>query len=209
MSPLLLLMVALAHADPISPLCFDFSKPVLKPLREPIEFSGGEDKTTSGDDPSGGGWASARGHIPVPVTRVLELLRDQSTLKNTKDCDLSYEHRKKPGYLDFEDVDITIHPFPLISVRWQEQWAYEILEGNPAKPGHVLISYQKVSGTDHIRKFCGNISLTPVDAFTTDIAIYEETDATRRTAEGIAKGHLGTLRTLRERATAAVVVSKP
>lgn len=78
--------------------------------------------------------------------------------------------------------------------------------GLPNYSGHadhsreVLIAYQKTAGTGHIRHFCGNILLRSEGPIQTDFAVYEETDATRRSAEDIAHGHLGTLRTLRAKA---------
>jgi hypothetical protein len=187
--------------------CFDLSTSAgVKPLSKPIPFSAvtKPDTIASGPHPEGGGWGSARALLPLPITQVLQVLRDQTTLKNPKESDVEVRRETKPGLVDWQSVDITIHPFPLISIEWTEQWAYKILQGTEAAPKEVLIAYQKTAGTDHIRHFCGNIWLSAEgdspDSAKTDFAVYEETDATRRTAAAIAQGHLGTIRTIKEKA---------
>jgi hypothetical protein len=199
-----LLPPANAQAGDDAPvLCFDFSKPgaSIQPLHAPIAYSTpAHADTLDSGNLAEGGWGAARAQLQMPIALALELLRDHTTLKDPKDCDLDFKHQSQPGYLDFEKVEVTIHPFPLVNPSWQEEWAFSVPEGTAENPARVVISYQKTAGTSHIHKFCGNIVLTPVNAETTDIAIYEEADAYRRSPEAIAKGHLGTLRTLRERA---------
>ena len=185
--------------------CFDLARAEsIKPLSSPIPFSAASrpDTIASGPNPQGGGWGAARAVLAMPIGEVLRLLMDQTTLKDPKDAELAVRHESHPGLAEFESVDITIHPFPLISLHWTENWAYRVITGTPDAPREALIAYQKISGTDHIRHFCGNIWLKSEGAGKTDFAVYEETDATRRSAEAIAQGHLGTLRTLRAKATA-------
>ncbi len=189
--------------------CFDFSRPeAIRPLHDPLAFSTPERPDTSASGPltqagdSAGGWGAARAILDMPLARTLALLRDQSTLKDPKEAEFVVSHEARAGLLDFQGVRITIHPFPLLSLEWVEQWAYRLLEGGAQTPRSVLIAYQKTAGTTHIRRFCGNIWLKAAGPAQTDFAVYEETDATHRTAEDIARGHLGTIRTLRARATA-------
>jgi hypothetical protein len=75
--------------------------------------------------------------------------------------------------------------------------------GTPNAPKEALIAYQKVDGTGHIKHFCGNIWLKAAGPGKTDFAVYEEAEATRRTPEAIAQGHMGTIRTLRAKAATA------
>lgn len=201
-----ILLPASARAGNRAP-CFDFSRPVSLALQPPAGPSSPltdgpalSDAIASGQHPRGGGWATAQARIDLPIGLVLDLLRDHTTLKNPKECDLSYEHETRAGMLDFERVDVTIHPFPLVSIRWQEQWAFAVTKGSAENPVEALVAYQKVSGTEHIRHFCGTIALKASNDGATELEIYEETDATRRAPEAIARGHVGTLRTLRERA---------
>jgi hypothetical protein len=187
-------------------LCFDFSTPQgIKPLSSPIPFGtpARTDTTASGLNPQGGGWGAARALLEIPIAEALKLLRDQTTLKDPKASDLEISRETRPGLIDFQTVGITIHPFPLISIHWTEQWAYRITDGTEAAPREALIAYQKTSGTSHIRHFCGNIWLKAESPTQTDFAVYEETDATHREATDIAQGHLGTLRTLRAKAAKA------
>lgn len=195
---------------PLSPegasLCFDFATASgIKPLSAPIPFSSPArlDTTTSGLNPQGGGWGAARALLEIPISTTLRLLRNQTTLKDPKASDLEISHATRPGLVDLQNIDITIHPFPLISIHWTEQWAYRITDGTKDQPREVLIAYQKTSGTSHIRHFCGNIWLKVETPTQTDFAVYEETDATHREATDIAQGHLGTLRTLRAKAAGA------
>lgn len=199
----LTLFLLAARADDAS-RCFDLAHAQgVKPLSSPIAFSSPAqpDTLASGPNPQGGGWGAARAVLNMPISKALQLLRDQTTLKDPKDADLTIKNEAHPGLVDFEIVGITIHPFPLISLSWTEQWAYRVLQGDEKAPQEVLIAYQKISGTEHIRHFCGNIWLRPDGPDKTDFAVYEETDATRRSAEAIAQGHVGTLRTLRAKAS--------
>lgn len=182
--------------------CFDLSSGAgVKTLSKPIPFESPTrpDSIAFGTHPKGGGWGSARAVLSMPIVEALKQLRDQKTLKNPEESDVEVRHEKRPGLMDWQSVDITIHPFPLISIDWTEQWAYKVTHGTEAKPKEILIAYQKTAGTDHIRHFCGNIWLKAEGA-KTDFAVYEETNATRRSPEAIAKGHLGTIRTIREKA---------
>jgi hypothetical protein len=174
----------------------------IRSLSSPIPFDKPtrEDTTSSGPNPEGGGWGAARATLAMPIEQALRLLRDQTTLKDPKESELAVTRESRPGMIDFETVGITIHPFPLISIRWTEQWAYRVTQGSAEHPHDILIAYQKIAGTEHIRHFCGNIWLSAESPARTDFAVYEETDATRRSAEDIARGHLGTIRTLRAKA---------
>lgn len=196
------MLIAAASAPAVAAepsTCFDFAKSDWKALAVPIPFRGPDraDTTASGPHPQGGGWGSARGMLKAPIGHVFKLLREQKTLKNPKDADLEVAPELRPGLADFQTVEVTIHPFPLISVHWTEQWAYRVVQGTESTPQEVLIAYQKTAGTGHIRRFCGNIWLKPDGPASTDFAVYEEADADYRSAEAIAQGHLGTLRTLR------------
>lgn len=126
----------LAHADSAS-TCFDFSRAEgVKPLSTPIAFDSPErrDTTASGPHAQGGGWGAARALLAMPITEAARLLRDQAILKDPKDSDLEVTHETRPGLLDFERVEITVHPFPLISIQWTEEWAYRITQGTQTTP---------------------------------------------------------------------------
>ncbi|MGK5083869.1 hypothetical protein WDW37_11255 [Bdellovibrionota bacterium FG-1] len=192
-----------AWAGSSTQLCFDFSKPILSPLQPPIPYPSGStsfpDTLQSGKHTDRGVWASARAQVKAPLSKVLEILRDPTTLKNPKDCDLHIEHLSRDALIDFETVDVVAHPMPLVRIKWREEWMFALAEGTLSAPKKVVFSYQKVAGTEHIKRFCGSIVLTAVNPTQTDLAIYEEIDATRRSANDVAKGHEGTLRTIRER----------
>jgi hypothetical protein len=59
-----------------------------------------------------------------------------------------------------------------------------------------VVSYQKVAGTGHIQRQCGSYVLEARGA-ATDISMYEEIKASRRTARDTRDMHAGILENLR------------
>jgi len=82
-------------------------------------------------------------------------------------------------------------------VPWTEEWAYSLAEGTPAAPRRIVVSYQKVAGTTHIKRECGSYVLEARDDGTTDLAMYEEVKADRRSARDTRDMHQGIVRNLR------------
>lgn len=194
---------AFAQGDAASPRpsgpCFDFSKPVRKPLRVEIaRGKQGEDVTDSGSLASGAVWGAARGIVKKPLKAVLASLLDPYTIKGPPDsAHLRIVEEKRPGFHAFKRITVEIRPFPFIHIEWDEEWAFVVTEGTEQEPLEVVFSYQKVAGTDHLKRLCGSIVLRPDGALGTDASFYEEVEASRRSREDTLKGHLGTLDTLR------------
>lgn len=180
-------------------LCFDFNTKVAKPMKEPLALKPDADHSAFGKyDQNGVTWASLRGTVNKPVKQLLNLLLDHNTTKSPRVDEMNVVDLTSPHYLARHDVKFLIKPFPLIKVRWTEQWAYTLLSGSPDDPQEVLISYQKSEGTSHIEHLCGSVLLRKLGPNNTDVFQYEEAKATQRTPEDTLNGNIGTLKTLRK-----------
>ena len=180
----------------LKPGCFDFSKKVEKPLKEPIEW---KDKTLtlgSGKLEDEVIWGAGRGILNVSVETIYQWLLDHYHWKDPNTTTLKTIEERRPGYRDFHTVQVNLNPFPLISIDWVEEWGYEVLKGTFEKPEKALISYQKKSGTSHLKHLCGSIVLTSLGPNKTDAFFYEENLASRLDIEGILKMHRSNFSTL-------------
>jgi hypothetical protein len=68
-----------------------------------------------------------------------------------------------------------------------------------------VVSYQKIAGSGHIERQCGSYVLQARDDGTTDLSMYEEVKADRRSAEDTRDMHRGILRNLRQPPALAVI----
>jgi hypothetical protein len=108
---------------------------------------------------------------------------------------------ERPDYLAFHNVDVVVRIralFLKFKLEWTEAWGYTLVEGTPEAPLKIVISYQKIAGTPHIEHQCGSYVLWARDSATTDVALYEEVKAKRRSAEDTRDMHKGILATLRK-----------
>lgn len=182
-----------------SPRCFDFNTKVTKPLGKMLPLKPGQDTSDLGDLKDGVNWASLRGTVKKPIKKVLDLLLDHKTTASPRVDEMEVAKVESPNYLARHDVKFLIKPFLFVKVRWTEQWAYTLVDGTPADPKEVLVSYQKVEGTSHIEHLCGSVVLRKLGPNETDVYQYEEAKATQRSAKDTLKGNIGTLKTLREK----------
>jgi hypothetical protein len=194
--------------------CFSWDQRVDLPLRPrpgktPLGDSTGgtaiaspltADGTASGalEAVSDGLWGAAWGSVSAPLQALYSLLLDPKTIKDPEKVRFQFQALKKPPYLDFHVVDLSVSAI-LFRVEWQEEWAYALTAGTPQAPQGVTISYQKASGTRYLRHLCGSIVLTALTPELTDVYLYEEISAFgKRSSEDTVQGHLGTLQTLRK-----------
>ena len=201
---LLLSQAILLRAEPLPPgYCFNFSKKVTTPLQSMISEVSLTDLTASGQKQGSADshWGAARGIINASIREVLGLLKDHNTTKSPKVAadDMKVEELNDPNYLARQIVAFHLVPFPFINIDWKEEWAYALAEGTEKEPSLVMISYQKVDGTSHIKHLCGSMELKKSGPNQTDLYQYEEVSASRRSIEDTVKGLLGTLNTLREK----------
>lgn len=179
-------------------MCFDFGSKVTLSLPQPIDSLQAGDVSRSGHLPTNGVWGAARGVVAKPIKEVFEKFLDPSTVKDPQTQKLEVQNLPKPHFKAFKRVKVTINPLRIFTASWTEDWAYMIEEGNDESPKVIRILYQKIEGTSHIEHLCGSIMLREIKAGITDVSLYEEVKATRRSAEDTARGHLGTLSTLRK-----------
>jgi hypothetical protein len=195
----LTLAASLQASDQKGP-CFDFDQRVVEPLRPLLAPPEGGDRSAFGDDPGGIAWAARRTVLDMPIDTVYSKLLDHRNVKDMRKTTLSTTAVERPGYLQFRLVDVVVSVralFIRMKLAWTEAWAYSLADGTEADPRTIVISYQKVAGTHHIKRQCGSYVLQARDDGTTDLSLYEEVKAERRSARDTRDMHIGILRNLR------------
>lgn len=200
------LAAAPASTPDVNQPCFDFRRPIVEPLAAPIPLVAGRDSHVYGTSPSGVAWASGRVVLDMPIESAYAALLDHRNVKDMTKTTLTTTVVERPDYLAFHLVDVVVTLralFLRIKVPWTEAWAYSLVEGTTAAPRRIVANYQKVAGTDHIRRECGSYVLLARDDGKTDLSLYEEIDADRRSARDTRDMHVGIVADLR-RAGAAM-----
>ncbi len=134
-------------------------------------------------------YGAFRAIINKPIGAVYEWLLDHSQWKDMSRTKLAVKQRKLPGYAAFHEVEVDVNVWAFIRLQWVEQWGYAVLKGTPAAPVEILASYQKASGTDHLKRLCGSVVLKKLDANRTEIFFYEEALAPHYDSEKILQMH--------------------
>ncbi len=138
-------------------------------------------------------WAKAQGNLNIPFDRVFDKLKDHKMTAGEDISEFEVTVIKKDLIEDrFEhhDVHFIVKPFPFFTVEWDEAWNYDLQEGTKKDPIKILISYEKISGTTHIKHLCGNILISKVSDSVTDVFMYEEVNATQRNEKDTEKSLL-------------------
>jgi hypothetical protein len=190
----------LPAADLAAGPCFDFAHKVVEPLTPAIPLIPGRDNHIFGTTPAGVGWASGRVVLDMPVTAVYANLLDHRNVKDMTKTTIATTVVDRPDYLAFHLVKIVVTLralFLKMEVPWTEAWAFSLVEGTAEAPRRIVVSYQKVAGTDHIKRECGSYVLQAREDGTTDLSLYEEVKADRRNARDTRDMHRGIVRNLR------------
>jgi hypothetical protein len=180
--------------------CFDFTRKVVQPLTPAIPLIPGRDNHVFGTSPAGVGWASGRVVVDMPVAAVYANLLDHRNVKDMTKTTIATTVLDRPGYIAFHLVKIVVTLralFLKMEVPWTEAWAFSLVEGTAEAPRRIVVSYQKVAGTDHIKRECGSYVLQAREDGTTDLSLYEEVKADRRNARDTRDMHRGIVRNLR------------
>ena len=201
----LLLPAGLLAAPPAGPSrdarpCFALQDGVSEPLGPFLPRRDG-DHAEWGTYPDGRAWASTRARVELPLAIVLAKLRDHRNLKDMSRTRLVTRPQVRAGYLDAREVDVEVTLralFVKLRVAWTEEWGYRVLAGSATEPEAALAVYQKVAGSSHLAHQCGSYLLTPAGPRATDLTLYEEVKARRRSAEDTRDMQRGILRNLRE-----------
>jgi hypothetical protein len=205
--PLLPDQAALAAKDVPAQTCFNFKAAITAPLvpapaenpKEPMEKT---DPFDFGRKERGGAqqrydFAQVSGYVQAPVRKIFELLTDPRTVRPDLETKITVKEMPEPHFLKQIEERIHIQPAWFLTLEWDERWAFSLLKGTKEKPETILASYEKVSGTAHLRHLCGNILIQKVSPEKSSVYLYEEVDADRREAKDVLKGLRGTLSTLR------------
>jgi hypothetical protein len=189
--------------------CFDFASRIDRMVRPELAakpsgsqgtLPNAKDTKEPSHEKDGIFWGVLTGDVHLPVRNVYFLLSDHNTTKNSKVDKMGVTEELDPHYLLRQKVHFEIDPFPLVTVEWDEQWAYTLLAGTPEKPTKILISYEKVDGTSHIKHLCGNILITQTDAQNSHLVFYEEAQATNQSQGDAVSGLKGKLKNLQTHA---------
>jgi hypothetical protein len=198
-----LLMVALVGSgeavDEVRP-CFDFTTTVVEPLQPPIPMIPGRDNNAFGTYPNGLEWSATRARMAMPITELYARLRDHRNHKDMKKTVLTTSEMERPGYLDFQRVDVVVTLRALFfrkKIAWAEEWGFALVEGTREAPLRIVASYQKVDGTRYLKHQCGSYVLQALDEATADLSMYDEVIADRRDAEDTRDMQAGILENLR------------
>jgi hypothetical protein len=187
-----------SSAYAFEPLCFgEFSEKIEKPLMRPPTLKPGSVNSNEGKRPNDEGeYAGARGVVRRPITSVYRWLLDHTNWKDMTKTKLKTVEGKKPGYMAFHTVDVDVNVWAFIRIQWVEEWAYALVEGTPQDPKVIQISYQKRSGTGHLKRLCGSITLKALGPDKTDLYLYEEALADRYHWEQMLEMHQNNLKRL-------------
>jgi len=173
--------------------CFNFKKPIKKPL---VNFSSTVGEAEKGLKKDSIAWGKASKTIDRPIVEVYKLLLDPFSIKDPNRAKVNVKvHTDNPLFTETKNLQITIEPFPFVTVKWNEKWAYELLKGTKEAPIESLLSFQLTEPTPNLQHLCGSVLIKKNDN-KTDVFLYEEAKVTGRSEEDILKGHLGTFNTL-------------
>ena len=165
--------------------CFDFSTRITDPLHNPTNSD------QSGKLPQGRDWAAVRGTVHPSIETILKDLVAHGTTKSSRVNKMEIKDLKDPHYLAKQEVHFEVDPFPFVTVKWTEMWAFAVTNAAADHLVRVVVSYEKTEGTSHIEHLCGNYVLDRLPDGQTDVFIYEEAKATGRNEKDTLDGLRG------------------
>jgi hypothetical protein len=194
------------------PACFDFGHKISAGLPLPSPYAPAspekpkkEDKgvaldagglAASGKKSEGLYWAAVEGDSSRGISELIQELVTHVTTKPGRASEMKIKLVPDPNFQIRQEVKFQINPFPFVKVEWTEDWAFSLLAGDARKPEKMLVAYEKVDGTSHIRHLCGQFELSREASGKTRIRIYEEAAATGRSQQDTLSGIATSLRKL-------------
>ena len=186
-----LLTIALAafgeEAPDAARPCFDFTTTVVEPLHPPIPMVPGRDNSVFGTYPNGVNWAATRARMAMPITELYAKLRDHRNHKDMKKTTLATTELERPGYLDFQRVDVAVTLralFIKVKVGLDRGVGLRPRRGHAGEPAQDRgVLPERSTGHGHLKHMCGSYVLQAVDDATSDLSLYDEVIARRRGAE--------------------------
>ena len=148
----------------------------LEPLEDNVvgEPAVGQLLTESGKDrPS---WGHGRARYQAPSSEVWLALQDPQNLINTWTTDKqSYEENNESAYEYSFLVHYTVDD--ILTVKWDEQYRYGLLEGDADTPKFGMIRYQLVYGSEFIDLIEGSYELIRIDDEVTEVQMVQHVQA--------------------------------
>jgi hypothetical protein len=151
----------------------------------------------SGELHDGVVWAKVQSRVPRSMESILDDLARHQKTKGARVDEMEIKDVNDPLYLLDQKVHYVVRPFLFVNVDWEEEWTFDLLKGTSQDPRSVRVSYKKTAGTSHIEHLCGQYVLNSAGPGRTDVTIYEEVKATRRSEEDALNGIRGTLMQLK------------
>jgi hypothetical protein len=145
-------------------------------------------------------WAVTQGESDRKIDDILKEILGHQTTRSARVSEMQIHVVANPHFLMVQDVHFEVHPFPLIHINWNENWAVSLLKGDAENPQKILVTYEKTSGTSYIQQLCGQFELTSEPNGKTLVDIYEEAAAKGRTEQDTLSGISSTLRALQKKA---------
>jgi hypothetical protein len=162
--------------------------------------------SASGDQGKKGGsgytlyWAVTQGESDRKIADILKEILGHETTRSSRVSEMKIKTVANPRFLVVQDVHFEVHPFPLVHINWNENWAVSLLKGDAENPEKIWVTYEKTSGTSYIQHLCGQFELTSEPNGKTLIVIYEQAAAKGRTEQDTLSGISSTLRALQKKA---------
>ncbi len=177
--------------------CFDFATKIVAPLKPALAAAEKGDAYRAGETSDGKIWTQLRGSVAKPAQQILAFLLNHDNLRDPEVDEMQVKKRESSLYLARHTIAYEVRPFPLVKIRWTEEWGYAA-DGPADAPTAWVVSYEKTEGTDHIQHFCGSIVLRRLADQVTDVYQYEESKIDRHDQADQTKGMRTLLAKLRK-----------
>jgi hypothetical protein len=157
-------------------------------------FSGGDlpagARIQKGARAEGGAFAALQSSVELPLEKVADQLWNPNNIKNPRNTRIQVEElaSSSPGFRA-KRLQVNLRPFLFVNLDWQELWQ----RSDVASGESVRIDYQKTAGEAKLKHFCGWMEARKLGPSKTEVTLYEEIDSSHRSADDVAKGHVGTI----------------
>lgn len=133
-----------------------------------------------------GHFAFGGGCLHVPLSRAAAYLRTRAAMSWNDSDVLEWHVRKHSPWEPAYAVRHGAGPFHM--AKWWMEWHHTAVPAEDSEePAQLVVEYQKVSGTAHIRWWKGTISLARLSNDVTEFTMKNVIDAARQNAETAAR----------------------
>jgi hypothetical protein len=153
------------------------------------ELPGGA-RMQKGSRAAAGAYAALQAIVDFPLEQVSDQLWNPANIKNPRNTRLQIEELASSSpAVRARKLKINLRPFLFVNLDWKELWQRrDVVVGES-----IRIDYQKIAGEEKLKHFCGWMEARKLGPSRTEVTLYEEIDAPGRTADDVAKGHVGTI----------------